>query len=170
MDKRKISVIIPVYMNEGSIHKTYVNITAVLKNVENTYDYSILFINDGSTDNSFVEIDSIQKIDSKVRIVNFTRNFVEVSAVIAGFEMTDINLIIYISADMQDPPELIEQMIKKWEEGYIVVACERIGREDSIIAKITSKIFYSLIKISIPKMPIGGCSTIFFLTRWHIKK
>ncbi len=169
MDKRKISVIIPVYMNEGSIHKTYVNITAVLKNVENTYDYSILFINDGSTDNSFVEIDSIQKIDSKVRIVNFTRNFGQVSAVIAGFEMTDSDLIINISADMQDPPELIEQMIKKWEEGYIVVACERIGREDSIIAKITSKIFYSLIKISIPKMPIGGFD-YFLLDKVAYKK
>jgi glycosyltransferase involved in cell wall biosynthesis len=169
MSKKKITVIIPVYMNEGSIYKTYVNVTGVLKNLGNSFDYEITFINDGSTDNSLQEIESIEKIDQKVSIVNFTRNFGQVSAVLAGFEFSESDLLINISADMQDPPELIEQMIEKWEEGYKVVACERIGREDSFIAKITSKIFYQLIKISIPKMPVGGFD-YFLLDREVYKK
>jgi dolichol-phosphate mannosyltransferase len=143
-------------MNEGSLHKTYVSVAGVLKTLENKYDYSITFVNDGSFDNSLEELKSIEKLDANVKIINFTRNFGQVSALIAGFENSDSDLLVSISADMQDPPELILQMINKWEEGFRVVACERAGREDSYIAKLTSKIFYRLIKISIPKMPVGG--------------
>jgi dolichol-phosphate mannosyltransferase len=153
---KKISVIIPVYMNEGSLHETYVNVAGTLKELKNEFDYQIIFINDGSIDNSLQELRSIEKLDNKVSVINFTRNFGQVSAVLAGFERADGDLLINTSADMQDPPELITEMISKWREGYKVVACERAGREDSFFAKITSKIFYRLIKISIPRMPTGG--------------
>lgn len=156
MANSKISVLVPVYMNEGTLHKTYVNIAGILKSYEKNYDYNIVFVNDGSHDNSSKELESVAKLDKNVKIINFTRNFGQVSALLAGFEIADGNLLVSISADMQDPPELIEEMIKKWEEGYKVVACERIGREDSLIAKITSKIFYRIIKVSLPKMPVGG--------------
>lgn len=167
--KKLISIIIPVYRNEGSINPTYINLKAVLEDVSDTYDYEIVFINDGSDDNSLNELFTIKKIDPNVRIIDFVRNFGQVSAIHAGFEEATGDLLINISADMQDPPTLISDMIKKWEDGYKVVACSRVDREDDFISRVTSKMFYHLIKVSVPKIPEGGFD-YFLLDKTVYKK
>jgi dolichol-phosphate mannosyltransferase len=167
--KKLISIIIPVYRNEGSLHPTYVNLKAILEDISASYDYEIIFINDGSDDDSLKELFAIKKIDSNVKIIDFVRNFGQVSAIQAGFEDARGDLLVNISADMQDPPSLILDMIRKWEDGYKVVACSRADREDDLISRITSKIFYDLMRVSVPKMPRGGFD-YFLLDRAVYKK
>jgi dolichol-phosphate mannosyltransferase len=162
MGKKLISVLIPVYMNEGSLHETYVKVAGILKQVSGTYDYEMIFINDGSKDNSYNELLEIAKLDDKVRLINFTRNFGQQAALYAGFEEAKGDCMVTLSADLQDPPEMIIEMTGKWEEGYKVVAGRRIGREDRFIAKISSKMFYYLINKTVPMMPKGGYD--YFLT------
>ena len=148
----KVSIIIPVYMNAPSLYETYIQIISVIKK----YNYEIIFVNDGSSDNSLKELLKIKKCDENVKIIDFTRNFGQVSAIYAGFEYATGDLVINISADLQDSPSLITKMIKKWKEGYKVVACTRIAREDSFFSKLVSSFFYKIINNFMKNMPKGG--------------
>lgn len=156
MAKKLISIIVPVYRNQGTLETTYINLKGILKDYAGKYDHEFIFINDGSDDSSLAELIKIRKIDKSVKIINFTKNFGQLSAIFAGFKYAKGDALMHISADLQDPVSLIPEMMNKWNEGYKIVAGERAGREDNFFARITSKVFYSLIKISIPKMPIGG--------------
>jgi len=168
-DNKLLSIIVAVYMNEGSLYNTYIELKGILENKLKKFRYEIIFVNDGSSDNSLKELISIKAIDPGIKIINFSRNFGQLYAILAGFEYAEGDLIINISADLQDPVEIINQMVNKWEEGYKIVACERSDREDNFISRITSKIFYGLIKINEPKMPIGGFD-YFLLDKCVYKK
>jgi glycosyltransferase involved in cell wall biosynthesis len=119
-------------------------------------DYEFVFINDGSDDNSLQELISLYESDSKVKIINFSRNFGQVSAIVAGYKEVVGNVVVNMSADLQEPVSLIEEMINKWKAGNEIVICHRIDREDSFIANNASKVFYKLMKYVNPKMPKGG--------------
>lgn len=150
----KISFVIPVFRNEGSLSITYqkiLNLTDALN-----LDYELIFINDGSDDNSLFELKELHNKDRKVKIISFSRNFGQVAAIIAGLKEVTGNCVISMSADLQEPISLIESMILKWKEGNEIVICHRNDREDGFIANNTSKLFYNLIKLSNPKMPKGG--------------
>ena len=150
----KVSFIIPVYRNEGSIAITYDKIVELCRNI--SVDYEFVFINDGSDDNSLSELMSLYESDSKVKIINFSRNFGQVSAIVAGYKEVDGDVAVNMSADLQEPVSLIEEMIIKWKAGNEIVICHRIDREDSFIANNASKVFYQLMKSVNPKMPKGG--------------
>ncbi len=156
MIKRLVSVIVPVYMNEGSLLDTHKSIVSTLAKVSSKWDFEIVYINDGSKDNSLKTLLEIKKTDSHVKLINFTRNFGQVAAIYAGFKYAKGDVVINISADMQDPTELMIQMLEKWEHGSSVVICTRTGREEGLLRQIPSKIFYSLMKIGVPQMPEGG--------------
>jgi dolichol-phosphate mannosyltransferase len=150
----KVSFIIPVYRNEGSIVITYNKIVELCRVI--AVDYEFVFINDGSDDNSLQELISLYELDSKVKIINFSRNFGQVSAIVAGYKEVVGDVVVNMSADLQEPVSLIEEMINKWKAGNEIVICHRIDREDSFIANNASKVFYKLMKYVNPKMPKGG--------------
>jgi glycosyltransferase involved in cell wall biosynthesis len=150
----KVSFVIPVYRNEGSISITYIKTLELVRRLNILYEY--IFINDGSDDNSIEEIIELQKKDKNVVLIDFSRNFGQVAAVIAGFRAAHGDFVINMSADLQEPVEVIENMINKWNEGNEIVICHRTDREDSFIANNTSKIFYNLMKWANPRMPSGG--------------
>lgn len=146
---------IPVYRNEGSILPTFNKIKELF--LETKLKYQFIFINDGSDDNSLNELQSVFLSDkANVKVISFSRNFGQVPAVIAGFKEASGDAVIMMSADLQEPIELIGQMIQKWETGSEIVICNRIDREDSYLANITSSFFYKLMKSVNPKMPRGG--------------
>ena len=152
----KISFVIPVYRNEGAITRTYEKIRTVFENDLRDYDYELVFVDDGSDDGSLQEILGLRANDSKVKAITFTRNFGQMAAMLAGFKQATGDATINISADLQDPAELIPQMVEKWRGGAELVICYRTDRSDTIAAKLFSRIAYGALRMSIPQIPPGG--------------
>jgi len=115
-----------------------------------------VFFDDGSTDDSLSEILQLHERDSNVKVITFTRNFGQMAAMLAGFRQSSGDAVINISADLQDPVEVIPKMIESWENGAEIVICHRIDRDDPIMAKLFSRVAYGVLRISLPQMPSGG--------------
>lgn len=159
---KKISLVIPVYQNEKDVTRTFNEIKALFSNELKAYEFECWFINDGSTDGSLLEIKDLHaQFPSVFKYLSFSRNFGQIAAIAAGLKETKGDACIIMSADLQDPPSLIVNMVEKWESGKQVVICTRTDREDDWFAKITSKFFYGLMKMANPKMPAGGFDFIF---------
>lgn len=152
----KISFVVAVYHNEGAISKTHEKIQTVFSNQLAHHDYEVIFVDDGSKDGSLQEMLSLKENDPNVKVVTFTRNFGQMAAMLAGFKEATGDAIINISADLQDPVELIPQMVNKWEEGAETVICYRTDRSDSLAAKIFSRLAYGVLRMSLPQIPPGG--------------
>lgn len=140
-----LSIIIPVY-NEGEvIGETYRRLTDVMR--ETNGKYELIFVNDGSIDNSLTIIKKIIAGDDNVRLIDFSRNFGHQIAISAGVDNAQGDAIVVIDADLQDPPEVILQMIEKWKQGYEVVYGKRIKREgETLLKKTAAKLYYRLLK------------------------
>jgi len=148
-----ISIVVPCYNEEDVIEIFLQHIEPILDSLDKSYE--IIFINDGSTDNTFnVMFDAKEKYKN-IRILNLSRNFGKEAALTAGLEHTKGEAIIPIDVDLQDPPELIVQFLEKWEEGYDVVLAKRADRSsDSIAKKLSAEFFYKIHnKISDISMP-----------------
>ncbi|MFM2190654.1 MAG: hypothetical protein RL491_1040 [Bacteroidota bacterium] len=153
---KKVSFVIPVFRNQGSITPTYQKITSLFGKALPNYDYEFVFVNDGSDDNSMDELMAIHQSDSKAKVISFSRNFGQVPAIIAGLKHVSGDASIIMSADLQEPIELIENMIQEWVRGNEIIICSRQEREDGFWAAAFSKVFYSLMKLGNPRMPRGG--------------
>lgn len=152
---KKISLVVPMYEEEKVVDECYKRLTNVLKSIDN-YEYEIIFINDGSKDKTLELLEEIANNDSKVKILSFSRNFGHQCAVTAGLKHVSGDAIVIIDADLQDPPELIPDMLKLWEEGNQVIYGKRKAREgESLFKLLSAKMFYkalnALSDIEIPK-------------------
>lgn len=147
-----ISIIIPVLNEEENLPILY---DRIKKNL-NDFKYEMIFINDGSWDRSRVVIKNLAKKDASVRLINLSRNFGHQIAVSCGVDYAQGDAAVIIDADLQDPPEVISLMIKKWQEGFDVVYGKRKERKGENVFKIiTAKIFYKLINLlSGTKIPV----------------
>lgn len=152
----KISFVVAVYHNEGAIAKTHEKIQSVFKRDLAQHEYEIVFVDDGSKDGSLKEILNLRNHDSRVKVITFTRNFGQMAAMLAGFKEATGDAIINISADLQDPVELIPQMVEKWQGGAETVICYRTDRADTLAAKLFSRLAYGMIRLSLPQIPPGG--------------
>lgn len=152
---KKISIVIPMYYEEKVVIECYKRVTNVLNSLEN-YEYEIIFINDGSKDKTLELLKEIAQKDKNVKIISFSRNFGHQAAVTAGLKETTGDAIVIIDADLQDPPELIPEMLKLWEEGNQVIYGKRKSRKgESTFKLLTAKMFYktlnALSDVDIPK-------------------
>lgn len=152
----KISFVVAVYHNEGALSKTHEKIRSVFSNELAHHEYEIVFVDDGSKDGSLREILSLRAQDSRVKVITFTRNFGQMAAMLAGFKEATGDAVINISADLQDPIELIPQMVEKWQEGAETVICYRTDRADTLSAKLFSRFAYGVLRMSLPQIPPGG--------------
>lgn len=152
----KISIVVAVYQNAGSLTQTHAQISALFDGPLRGQDLEIIFVNDGSTDGSMEELRSIHAGDSRVKVISFTRNFGQMAAMLAGFAEATGDAIINISADLQDPVELIPEMVRQWQGGSEIVVCYRTNRSDPMAAKMFSSLAYSILRISVPQIPKGG--------------
>jgi len=153
------SVIIPVYFNSGSLHITFDKVNKVLSKDPYIKNYELVFIDDGSGDNSYNELIDIKSNNpGLVTVIKLTRNFGQLAAVMAGYHHTHGKCVINISADLQDPPELITQMIQAhFVNNAEIVVCYRDDRDEGMYRKLTSKLFYNVMrKLSFANMPTGG--------------
>ena len=152
----KISFVVAVYHNEGAISKTHEKIQSVFSNELAHHAYEIVFVDDGSKDGSLQEILGLKEQDSRIKAITFTRNFGQMAAMLAGFKEASGDAVINISADLQDPVELIPQMVEKWQEGAEIVICYRTDRSDTLFAKLFSRLAYGMLRMSLPQIPPGG--------------
>jgi glycosyltransferase involved in cell wall biosynthesis len=146
MKMKKISILIPAYNEEEVLDQLYTRL-GKLANDQKKYDFEFLFINDGSRDKTLEIIKGYAELDNRISYVSFSRNFGKEKAMIAGFDHVTGDATVIIDADLQDPPELIPQMIKLWEEGYDDVYAKRKSREgESWFKKFTSRMYYSILE------------------------
>ena len=152
---RKVSVVIPMYYEEEVAEECYNRVSNCLKALKN-YDYEIIVVNDGSKDNTLDILQNLAKNDIKLKVVSFSRNFGHQAAVTAGLKYTTGDVVVIIDADLQDPPELIIDMLKLWEAGSEVIYAKRkVRKGESKFKLFTAKTFYKILNglsdIEIPK-------------------
>jgi glycosyltransferase involved in cell wall biosynthesis len=148
-----LSVIVPCYNEEAVLRATYERLTTVLAGM--SLDYELIFVNDGSHDDTQLILTQLQLVDPHVGVLLLSRNFGHQIAVTAGLEEASGDAVVVIDADLQDPPEVIPQMVQLWREGNDVVYGLRIDRKGESKFKLwTAKVFYRLInRLSEIKMP-----------------
>jgi glycosyltransferase involved in cell wall biosynthesis len=149
-----ISIVVPIYNEEPNIDYLFKRLTSVIDPLN--LKYEIICVNDGSTDNTFQCLVACHQHNSLIKIVNLSRNFGKEIALSAGIDHASGAAVIPIDADLQDPPELIEQLIVKWQEGYDVVYAVRKSRQgETWLKRFTANSFYKVISqmsaVPIPK-------------------
>ena len=143
--KPEFSVIIPAYNEQEVIEESYKRLTAVMRQIDEPYE--LLFIDDGSRDNTANILSKICKNDLNVKLLRFSRNFGHMPAITAGMDYARGAAILVIDADLQDPPELFPKMIEKWREGYDVVYGKRAERKgETAFKKLTAGLYYRFLR------------------------
>ena len=142
---KKISVIVPMYYEEKVAEECYKRLTACLQKLTD-YTYEIIIIDDGSKDKTLEILENIASKDDKVKVISFSRNFGHQAAVTAGLKHVSGDAIIIIDADLQEPPELIPQMIQLWEQGNEIIYAKRKKRKgESPFKLLSAKLFYQIL-------------------------
>lgn len=152
---KKISVIIPMYFEEAVVEECYKRLSNILKNIKN-YEYEIIAINDGTKDATLGILEKLAEEDINLKILSFSRNFGHQAAVTAGLKYVSGDAVVIIDADLQDPPELIPEMLELWEKGNEVIYGKRKTRKgESAFKLFTAKMFYktlnALSDVEIPR-------------------
>ncbi len=156
---KKISIVIPAYNEEGNLMPVYQRIKSVFEKMQG-YGFEIIFVNDGSRDNTQLRLEEMALDFPEIKYIEFSRNFGHQPAVKAGMDYADGNVIISMDGDLQHPPELIPQMVQKWEQGYdIVYTIRSYPKEISYFKRKTSDLFYRFLsQISDVDLTNGGGS------------
>ena len=153
---KKISILIPAYNEALSLENLYKRLCNLMDNNKN-YEWEVLFVNDGSKDNTIEIIKNLHNRDERICYVDLSRNFGKEVAMLAGFDYVTGDCAIIMDADLQHPPELLAEMIENWQQGYDVVYTIRRDTEDAgWVKKITSALFYRIFSFfSGLKLPEG---------------
>lgn len=150
-----ISICFAVYQNQGALTILYDKIISEVVAVFPQHEFEFIFVNDGSKDQSLQELIDLKKRtgDSRIKIISFSRNFGQMSAILAGWHYAKGDAVINMSADLQDPPAQCVPMIQEWEAGNEIVISYRNSHGTSRAKKVTSRIFYRML---LPNVPPGG--------------
>jgi len=154
----KLSVVVPVYYNEESLPILFHELLQIEESLQKKdVELELIFVDDGSGDNSLGELLKIKKQHVNTRVIKLTRNFGSVHASKTGFKFVTGDCFLILAADLQDPPELILQMVEKWQAGAKYVVAARSDRDDPWGSKAFSFIYYRLIRrMVVPGYPDGG--------------
>lgn len=145
MDKIRFSLVVPLYNEEAVIEETNRRLTAVMNSLNENYE--IIYINDGSRDRTGLLARELCAADPRIKLITFSRNFGHQTAITAGMDHAGGDAVIIIDADLQDPPEIIPQMIEHWEEGYEVVYGRRTARSgENWFKRFTAKRYYRFLR------------------------
>lgn len=153
---KMVTVVVPMYFEEEVVDECYSRLKGIMEKID--YKYELVFIDDGSGDRTMEMLGSIAKMDRHVRVFSFSRNFGHQIAITAGIEKARGDAVIVIDADLQDPPELIPEMLTLWEKGYDVVYAKRKKRHGETWFKLlTAKYFYRIMaRLSDVRIPLDS--------------
>lgn len=143
---KKISIVVPCFHNELNIQETFSAIQKDVFEKSRSIDFELICVDDGSKDNTLLELKKIQALDARVKIVKLSRNFGEFRAIVAGLSHSKGDAVVVISADLQDPPYLIPSMINSWLEGEKVVIAARSDRNESKLKKFLANTYYYFLR------------------------
>ncbi len=152
---QKISFVVPVYNEAENISLLYSKIIDLMVKVKG--EWELIFINDGSNDNTLAILKKYSSKDKRIKYLNLSRNFGHQAALTAGLDHVadDVMAVISLDCDLQDPPEVIEKMINKWQEGYDIIYARRKNRHDLFIKKYTAILYYKVLdkfsEVNIPR-------------------
>lgn len=156
---KKISIVVPVYFNEENLLALYTDLKEKVLNNLSKYelDYELIFVDDGSKDNSYSVMKDLAKLDNKIVLVKLSRNFGEHSAILAGLTKATGDFAVRKAADLQEPSDLIIKMIEKYNEGNKVILATRADRDEPLIQRAFSSLYaFMMRKFALPNMPKGG--------------
>jgi dolichol-phosphate mannosyltransferase len=157
-DVRTLSVIVPVYFNAGSLPSLFQELQRIEGELESLQlRMELIFVDDGSQDASLSELLSIKAQRPATKVVKLTRNFGAIHACRTGMRFVTGDCFSFLAADLQDPPELLVEMARRWRSGDKFIICERISREDPWTSKLLSGLYYFVLrKLVLPRYPNGG--------------
>lgn len=139
------SVVVPMYNEEEVAHETFKRLKKAMSEIGETYE--VIFVNDGSRDKTAEILTALCDEEETFKLIDFSRNFGHQIAITAGMDYSSGECVVVIDGDLQDPPEVIGEMIQKWKEGYDVVYGKRLKRKgDTLFKKVTAKIFYRFLR------------------------
>jgi len=172
-DTKKLSIVVPVFNETEVIDAFYTRIKGVVDSIEHI-TYELIFVDDGSSDNSYNKLIGLADEDENVKIIKFSRNFGHQIAITAGIDISDGDAVVVIDSDLQDPPEVIKDFFNKWRQGYdVVYGVRKIRKGESRTKLLTARVFYrllkTLIKIDIP-LDTGDFRLISRRVADHFKK
>ena len=145
-NKKIVTILIPTYNEQEVLHKLYERLKNVIDG-NKKYDFEILIIDDGSKDKTLNIIMKLREKDKRINYLSLSRNFGKEAAMLAGFDYAKGDSIIIMDADLQDPPELIPEMLKYWEDGYDDVYAKRKSRSgEGFFKKFSSKMYYKILQ------------------------
>lgn len=156
---KKLSVVIPVYYNEGSLPGLLEELSQVENELQSSrgIELELIFVDDGSGDNSFAELMKIKEQRPATKVIKLARNFGAIHAVKTGLQYVTGDCFTMLAADLQDPPELLLTMADKWLAGSKFVICVRESRQDPLFTKMFARIYYSILRLAVTKdYPSGG--------------
>jgi dolichol-phosphate mannosyltransferase len=164
----KLSIVIPVYYNQDNLMPLYRDMQEkVLTKID--YDYEIVFVNDGSKDNSLEVLKQLADMDRKIKVISLSRNFGSHAAILCGLSHCTGDCAVVKAADLQEPSELILEMVSSWKKGNNVVLAVRSGRDESKSQTLFASLYYWLVrKTALPTMPKGGFD-VYLLDRKVIR-
>lgn len=163
----KLSFIVPLFNEQEVIYNFHEAIIKQLLMLE--YEFELIYVDDGSSDNTFQIINELCEMDNKVKFISFTRNFGHQFAILAGLENCSGDAIIMLDGDLQHPVNLIPKLVKKWEAGFKIVQTIRIDKNVSFFKKISSAFFYKLLNL-ISDYPINKSTADFRLIDKEVLK
>lgn len=152
----KLSIVIPVYYNEDNLKPLYDDLKRKVIDVID-YEYEIILVNDGSKDNSYEQMKYLSKCDRQIRVVSLSRNFGSHAAILCGLSKCTGDCAVIKAADLQEPSELILEMVDKWKNGCNVVLAVRKDRKESRCQTLFANMYYAIVRnMALPNMPKGG--------------
>jgi len=168
---KTISIVVPVFNNSGSLVELTARLIKVTECI-NGYKFELIFVDDGSTDESFIELCKIKDLlvsKEVMKVIKLNRNYGQMAAILAGWQAMSGAASVVISADLQDAPEEIVKLIEASRDGYELVIATREFRRDARMLQLTSKVAYYFIRKKYPKYPKGGFD-FYFLSSNLVKE
>lgn len=158
MTRSLVSLVSPVFSEENCLEEFYVRASKALRSIQPAVDYEIVFVDDGSTDRSPTILRDLCQRDPAVRVIEFSRNFGHQVAITAGIDHAAGDAVVVIDSDLQDPPEVIPELVERWREGNQVVYGVRRARDgESSFKRLTAKAFYRLLnRLSDTDLPLDS--------------
>jgi len=156
MQRPALSLIIPVYNEEEIVTELDRRLKAFLRGVDETWE--VVFVDDGSYDHTPAALKELAAAEPRYKVISFSRNFGHQAAITAGMDRAEGDAVVIMDADLQDPPEVVNEMMRKWREGYDVVYGQRsVRHRESIFKRTTAAAFYSLFRMLLPiEMPLDA--------------